>query len=213
MPVRVQQMPRTYLKVAERGARFRQPFQLAPAFPVSPINELSRLPTCAIIDKRSVSIFFFLSPFYLTVALHDCERERRRERKREGKVRKERNERRIRKGARRRDRLDQFTGNSVAEKRIRTEGILLTRPYLQAYANAEQFATGICIDLAPAIYMGSCLGIISRRSASYALPFRVVTLAVGSSPLFFAYLSSLSLSLSLSLSRLGFQRNEDCRPL
>ena len=38
----------------------------------------------------------------------------------------------------------------------------------------------------PAIYMGSCLGIISRRSASYALPFRVVTLAVGSSRLFFA---------------------------
>lgn len=45
------------------------------------------------------------------------------------------------------------------EKRIRTKGILLTRPYLRAYANAEQFATGICIDSGGDLY-----GIMSRHN-------------------------------------------------
>lgn len=48
--------------------------------------------------------------------------------------------------------------------------------------------------------MGSCLGIISRRFASYALPFRVVTLALlpyCRSSLFFSSSSFSSLSLSL----------------
>lgn len=50
-------------------------------------------------------------------------------------------------------------GKVSREKRIRTKGILLTRPYLRAYANAEQFATGICIDSGGDLY-----GIMSRHN-------------------------------------------------
>lgn len=48
--------------------------------------------------------------------------------------------------------------------------------------------------------MGSCLGIISRRFASYALPFRVVTLAL-LPPLLLFFSSSLSLLTFPNFSR------------
>lgn len=94
-------------------------------------------------------------------------------------------------------------GKVSREKRIRTKGILLTRPYLRAYANAEQFATGICIDSGGDLY-----GIMSRHNLKTLCQLCTAfssshVSASSATPPFFLF---LFLSLSSHLSKLFSRR-------
>lgn len=91
-------------------------------------------------------------------------------------------------------------GTVSREKRIRTKGTLLTRPYLRAYANGEQFATGICIDSGGDLY-----GIMSRHNlktlCQLCTAFSSSHVSASSILPLLPFFLFLFLFLSLSLSR------------
>lgn len=93
------------------------------------------------------------------------------------------------------------------EKRIRTKGILLTRPYLRAYANAEQFATGICIDSGGDLY-----GIMSRHNlktlCQLCTAFSSSHVSASSATPAFFFLSSPNLSKLFSRDDGGIRRSQ-----
>lgn len=97
-------------------------------------------------------------------------------------------------------------GKVSREKRIRTKGILLTRPYLRAYANAEQFATGICIDSGGDLY-----GIMSRHNLKTLCQLCTAfssshVSASSATPPFFLFLSLSSHLSKLFSRRWGIRR-------